>query len=146
MPRVRETEYVDVIRMEQDDGAVLEAVIFLRGPIWYARITYDSGKTYHRVSTKKRDREVALKVALAQFYEGRGVAKLGLKITKVTVASLAKDMLKEKERRVAATNRGGYVLRTYRVKVPILNEWFGKLQPLQVTTKLWNDYVMHRLT
>ena len=41
MPRVRETEYIDVIRLEQDDGSVHEAVIFLRDPIWYTRITYD---------------------------------------------------------------------------------------------------------
>jgi integrase len=146
MPRVRETEYIDVIRLEQDDGSVHEVVIFLRHPVWYARITYDSGKTYHRISTKKRDSEGACKVAVAQFYEGRGRARLGLKITKATIASLAEDMLKEKERRVAATDRGIYVLRTYRAKVPRLNEFFGKLQPQQVTSKMWDEYVLHRLT
>ncbi|HYI73215.1 MAG TPA: tyrosine-type recombinase/integrase [Skermanella sp.] len=146
MPRVRETEYIDVIRLEQDDGSVHEAVIFLRDPVWYTRITYDSGKTYHRISTKKRDPDAARKVALAQFYEGRGIARLGLKITKATIASLAEDMLKEKERRVAATNRGAYVLRTYRAKVPRLNEFFGKLQAQQVTSKLWDEYVLLRLT
>ena len=55
-------------------------------------------------------------------------------------------MLKEKERRVAATDRGAYVLRTYQAKVPRLNEFFGKLQPQQVTSKLWDEYVLLRLT
>jgi integrase len=145
MPRARKTEYVEVISVVQDDGPTHEAVIFQRGEVWYARITYDGGKTYQKITTKKRDLDAAKQVALRLFYEGRGIAKFGLKVTKATIASLADDMLAEKARRVAATNRGRYVLRTFQVKVPILNQTFGKLQPAQVTTKLWNDYVTHRL-
>ena len=79
---------------------------FFSGEVWYARITYDGGKTYQKITTKKRDLDAAEQVALRLFYEGRGIAKFGLKVTKATIASLADDMLAEKARRVAATNRG----------------------------------------
>ena len=79
MPRVRETEYVDVIWLEQDDGPVQKAVIFQRGEVWSARVTYDGGKTYHRFSTKKRDCDAAKKVVLALkhpliLYDGKSLS------------------------------------------------------------------------
>ncbi|UEM19011.1 hypothetical protein JL100_018160 [Skermanella mucosa] len=145
MPRVRETEYIEVVREEPDQGPVREAVLFLRDTIWYARITYDGGKTYQRLSTRKRDRDAARQAALRMFYEQSGVAKLGLKLSRATVASLAEDMLAEKARRVAATGRGSHVLRTYRTKLNVLLPVLGKLQPSQITAKVWDDYVLHRL-
>ena len=69
MPQSRETEYIDVIRVEQDDGPVHEAVIFLRA-VWYARITYDRRQNLHRISTKKRDRDAAKRSRWLNFTKG----------------------------------------------------------------------------
>jgi integrase len=144
MARARTTEYVPVARQVTGD-VVHEAVIFLRDPVWYYRVTLDGGRTYHKGSTKSRDRNEAVEIARQKFYEFRTADRLGIKPSRETVASLIDKFMSRQERDLEAGLASPSMTKAYRVKARILKKHLGSLLPHQITSAIWNDYVTTRL-
>src|SRR5690242_3530190 len=136
MARARKTEYVEVSRQVHGD-VVHECVIFFRDPFWYWRISLDGGSSYSKGSTKSRNRDEATEAAKAKFYEFKAANRLGIKPSKATVSSLIDRFLSSPNLVLTSPTMAD----AYRMKAPILKEWFKDMPPHKVTGRVWQDYL-----
>lgn len=145
MARAAVTEYVSIERLTVA-GVTQEAVIHLRGTTWHMRLTYDGGKTYHRESTKERDRQKAEQVARAEFFKKQGVKEqLGFVPRKTTFATVATETLAEFQRTHKENNQPSiHMLKQWTIRINGLIAYFGEYKPAAITRQDWDKYVEHR--
>jgi integrase len=144
MARAQKTTYVTAEKTRVN-GVDQEAVVFLNGNVWHYRLTFDGGKTYMRGTTKCREEAEAVRFARELFFESRGQIKVGATPTRKTFGDLCDDLLVLRQRDFAAGQISQSMATLYLRKHKVIKSFFGRYQPVQVTSDLWDEFVRHRL-